>query len=140
MRASMAWFEDLQACTYFRGDCSRLLAVGWLEQGRPYSRGRCTPAFTARLEALLKAPWEPESFIGPHYCDFCPPRVASGYANLFVPAADAVFVAPELVAHYIARHGYRPPDQFVSAVLACPPMGSPEYLAAVHRHYQPPKS
>jgi len=135
----MAWFEDLQACTYFRGDCAHLLAVGWLEQGRPFLRGRCTPEFTARLEQLMKGPWTPEDFMGPHFCDLCPPRTVTGHTNLFVPAEEAVYVAPELVTHYIARHGYRPPDQFIRAVMACPPMHSPEYLAAVLRHYRPPE-
>jgi hypothetical protein len=29
-----------------------------------------------------------------------------------------VFAAPSLVYHYVAAHDYRPPDEFIAAVLA----------------------
>ena len=33
------WFEDLQPCTYFPFIPAKLVAVGWLERGKAYSRG-----------------------------------------------------------------------------------------------------
>lgn len=48
-----------------------------------------------------------------------------------MPADGFLYVAPELILHYIERHQYLPPDDFCRAVLACPPCSSPAYLSAV---------
>jgi hypothetical protein len=108
-----------------------LRAVGWLEQGRPFTTGRVDPALYARLIELLKDPWQPWSMMGLHECDLCLHRCQPGHRNLYVPAYQKVFVAPELVAHYMNAHGYQPPDEFSSAVLACPPMRSASYFKAL---------
>jgi hypothetical protein len=39
-----------------------------------------------------------------------------------------VYVAPELVVHYIESHGYQPPEEFIAAVMACPPQESAEFF------------
>lgn len=141
----MAWFEDLSVCTYFRvADQDRLRAVGWLERGQPYARGSVDAEDFTRLAAFAHHPWEPSFFLGWHDCDLCdPPReftrlhvarvcIEVGKHNLFFPTSDGdLFVAPTLVLHYIQDHGYCPPDVFLDAVRACPPMDSAEYLAAV---------
>jgi hypothetical protein len=31
---------------------------------------------------------------------------------------DRRYAAPTLIVHYVAAHGYRPPDEFVDAVMA----------------------
>ena len=135
----MAQQQDLEPCTYgFPADGPHLLAVGWLGNGHAFSKGKCEPAFVARLRELLKDAWAPIAFCGPHFCDLCPsPRRAGGVANLFVPGETAVFVAPELIVHYIETHSYCPPLEFIAAVMACPPMNSPAFHSAIARHYQP---
>ncbi len=76
--------------------------------------------------------------MGLHACDLCPRhKAATGAANLFVPALAAVFVAPELILHYVTQHSYRPPDEFITAVTNCPPMKSEDYMAAMALQYQP---
>ena len=35
------------------------------------------------------------------------------------------------ITHYIAAHWYRPPDVFLEAVRACPPMRSMDYMKAL---------
>jgi hypothetical protein len=52
----------------------------------------------------------------------------TGLDNLLVPTREFLYVAPELVVHYIEDHGYRPPDQFLEAVQTCPEQGSVEFL------------
>lgn len=37
----------------------------------------------------------------------------------------------------MAAHGYAPPEAFCAAVLACPPMGSEDYLQAISRNGPP---
>lgn len=135
----MAHQQDLEPCTYgFPGAGQNLLSVGWLAHGHAFPQGRCEPAFVARLRELLKDVWAPVVFCGPHFCELCPPsRTAGGVANLFVPSENAVFVAPELVVHYIEEHSYCPPAEFVAAVMACPPMNSQAFHSAIARHYRP---
>jgi hypothetical protein len=144
----MAYYPDLGACDYFDWDTDGpLLAVGWLEFGRPVPTGQVSEQALARLRELLRDPWGP-LFLGPHTCDFClrsygplqlgsfphAPRFnahALGSKNVFVPGDGKVYVAPELILHYVDEYGYAPPTEFEQAVLACPPMGSPEYLRAI---------
>ena len=42
-----------------------------------------------------------------------------------------IYAAPDGIVHYISAHWYRPPDEFMEAVMACPGMGSAEYGAAL---------
>jgi hypothetical protein len=126
------WYSDLAPCDYFGPEfASCLRAVGWLEKGRAYAIERVQPAVYTRLVELLKDPWQPGSFAGLHICDICLYEGAPGTRNLFVPCGAHVFVCPELVVHYMNAHGYRPPEEFCTAVLACPPMRSVPYLKAL---------
>ena len=36
-----------------------------------------------------------------------------------------------LLTHYIDAHGYGPPREFCRAIMACPELDSPEYVAAL---------
>jgi hypothetical protein len=53
--------------------------------------------------------------------------------DLYVPANQVIYVAPELIVHYIDAHQYLPPQVFIDAVLACPEMRSMDYLKALLR-------
>ena len=68
-------------------------------------------------------------FMSYHTCEFC--GKAHGIKNIGVPAGCLLFVAPEMIAHYIEQHGYAPPAEFVAAVMGSPLPDSPEYLATV---------
>jgi hypothetical protein len=138
----MTYYPDLGACDYFRGVIDApLLAVGWLEFGRPVPTGQVSEQALERLRELSREPWGPVAFAGFHVCDFCirshgqlqpgsNPH-ALGSTNVFVPGDTKVYVAPELILHYIDEYGYAPPTEFEQAVLACPPMRSREYLRAI---------
>jgi hypothetical protein len=149
----LAYFADLSPCDYFGFDPEDwLLAVGWLEPGHPYSEGKVDGQFVAALAALLCSPWKVFSFRGWHSCSCrrfsrratglslknIKERVRpddltarSGAHNLFVPGRKCVYVAPELILHYIDAHGYSPPKVFQKAVRACPKVLSRGYLHAV---------
>jgi hypothetical protein len=91
---------------------------------------------------LCQEPWGIAS-AGLHRCDLCvlsggPGSVRLegvsvwlGARDVFVPAGDRVYVAQTLALHYLDWHEYRPPEDFRAAVLACPPMRSMAYLAAI---------
>lgn len=138
----MTYIPDLSTCAYFAPSVAspRLVAVGWLEPEHPIVIGPVSAEFVSRLVELLVDPWQPFAFRGRHRCGFCRltggpgevgfrgTRVGIGWSNLFVPAADRVYAAPSMIVHSIDAHGYAPPDEFIAAVLACPPMRSIEYL------------
>ena len=92
-----------------------------------------------RLEELrkgfLQARWKwllLNSFLGWHECDLCSEsNAARSIKNLFIPGPGFIFVAPELILHYMDAHAYQPPPEFCQAVLACPPVPSAAYLEAV---------
>jgi hypothetical protein len=126
----MTYQRDLGLCTYFnnadRQLSTRLIAVGWLDRFEPYTHGSISPAQRAKLGELLADPWNPFLFLGSHECE-CG-RSRPGFNNLFIPSPRGVYASPELIDHYIDVHDYRPPDEFLEAVEACPPMCSAEYL------------
>ena len=110
-------------------------AIGWLDDEHPFSMGSTSAEFRDRLRALcngwpdgLEALGWPVA-AGTHSCQLCGEFRAAG--NIGVPGGDGLFVAPEMVAHYVDAHDYQPPQEFIEAVLKCPDPGTPAYAAAV---------
>jgi hypothetical protein len=64
-------------------------------------------------------------------------RAAAGFRNLYIPTAAAVYIAPEMILHYVRSHGYRPPQEFVEAVPTCPAQDSSEFVALIERFQAP---
>ena len=106
-------------------------AVGWLHSNHAYSKGEVPREFLERhkqfaaqcnesAEALYFGAWG-----GIHTCEFCGRAHCS--AEFGVPADDVLFVAPQMVVHYIEQHGYCPPREFVAAVMRSPLPTSEEY-------------
>ena len=125
----MAWYPDLSSCTYFGVEVAEpLKAIGWLEKSQSFPVGRIEPPVFDRLVALSHDPWQRWSFRGWHTCDLCRRDAKTGISNLFIPGHGVIYVAPEMVTHYIKAHGYLPPQEFCDAVLACPEMKSVEYM------------
>ena len=120
-----------------------LFAVGWLAPGHMFATGSCDRVFYRKLMELLQDPWQPAVSPGRHPCAFCQftggPAVVRfeelsvtiGTGVLFVPSDENVYVTPTMVAHYIDSHGYRPPEEFMSAVATCAPMRSIQYFRAL---------
>ncbi len=127
------FIADLSTRAYFvHGE--RVRAIGWLEGHEPFVRGPVSVAFLAVLKAHVAAAHQVVLFRGLHSCSLCPDglraydRERAGYRNLLIPTGGLLYVAPELIAHYVEHHGYRPPEEFVAAVRACSAQGSEEYL------------
>lgn len=92
-------------------------AVGWLGGGHPYCTGPTSSEFHRRLWESCKHPvWRTRGF---HQCEFCSEHAARGNGEIHVrDFRGEVFVAPALISHYVETHCYRPPDQFIEAVIA----------------------
>jgi hypothetical protein len=123
------WFEDLTKCDYFGEEYAEILtAVGWLENEKPFATGKVPIDFFEKLSELQKNPWTFAFFCGFHECSICQFKGKSGIKNIFIPHNKKIYVCPELITHYINNHFYLPPDEFIEAVLNCPPQKSMEYL------------
>jgi len=116
----MSYFPDLSRVEHSSGPDTVL--VGWLEQTHPYAQGETSREFRERLELLCSNTPLHEMFHGCHACEFCGRWV--GWANIVVDGESCSFVAPTLVWHYVAGHNYRPPEEFITAVLSAPLLGS----------------
>lgn len=130
------YFADLASETQIdTGDHVR--AIGWLAIDHEFSVGEVSREFATRLRALCEtwglstgALWWPAAG-GAHRCEFCGDYRSGG--NLGIPAGRLLFVAPQMVSHYVDAHRYRPPDPFIRAVLDCPNFGTRDFEIAVQR-------
>jgi hypothetical protein len=60
-----------------------------------------------------------------------------GSAEIRIPGKGKVYAAPDLVVHYVGKHGYQPPPEVVAAIRSGPPPGSTAYFEAVAYCVQP---
>ena len=109
-----------------------MIAVGWLERGRPYATGIVAAEVYEALIKMVVNPWQPVVSSGFHDCDLCNYESELRCSStIFIPAKGQLFVSPTLITHYMNAHGYAPPAKFCEAVLTCPPMRSMDYLKSV---------
>jgi hypothetical protein len=125
------YFPDLGTeCMLDKGPYVR--AVGWLSSDHPFTTGDVPREFLNALKEHLRDPWQPSAYAGRHDCEFCPPNrkgcFDDGVRNLWIPGDGVLYIAPEMIVHYIETHGYCPPEEFMEAVLNCPEQQSPAFL------------
>ena len=130
----MAYFPDMSTETQIASS-PYIRAVGWLSAAHPFATGDTPPEFVTKLRTLASQ-WGASTMAlgwpvtgGPHTCELCGRVRASG--NFGVPGDKVLYVAPEMVAHYVDMHRYAPPGAFVDAILACPRADTAEYALAV---------
>jgi hypothetical protein len=128
----MVCHQDLEAIDYFPVDSGFVLrAVGWLGTEHEFPTGKVTQQFFNKLNELAENPWKPLASAGFHVCELCQfqdyEHTARGINNLFIPFNNVIYVAPELIVHYINGHNYLPPLVFLDAVMKCPNMQSMDY-------------
>jgi len=113
-------------------------AIGWLSKDHPYQRGELTSEALSALHAFMNEAVTFWIACGHHRCEFCPTTGPWTLANtssreILVPAIDVIYVAPVLILHYIEAHQYKPPDEFIDALLACPRQRSDEWIALMRQ-------
>jgi hypothetical protein len=126
------YFPDLRPYRYGQTEPQPdILNVGWLSNAYPFESG-IPDAHLVRILMRLVAS-SVNLYRGSHLCEFCPePPIVleedgirfvepkpgtTGNGEIRVTGEDGItYVAPVLIAHYVAVHGYVPPKQFVKAV------------------------
>jgi hypothetical protein len=127
----MTAYPDLSPYEYSEHDPSRkTVNIGWLGVGSMFNVGDSEPEFRHALLELI-AHGDVNLTRGWHRCEFCDAepgievpfesaqqgRVFLGHAEVHVLGTDGVvYAAPTMVYHYVAEHGYLPPQQFIDAV------------------------
>lgn len=130
----MAWFADLSPYEYLPGR-SRMLNVGWLDGLKDFPVGDVPPEFLEEIRLLARRP--SNLCRGMHICNLCKPpedccprdtdsliryaewgKDRNGNGEIHVSSSDGqILSAPVLIVHYVEVHRYRPPREFVAAVL-----------------------
>jgi len=138
-------FPDLALCSYGRGAVSPeawnvpLLAVGWLEDGFDFSTGEVDGQLISRVKQIQDETRDRFSmyvYRGLHGCSLCRSGKASqgidgSYTNLFIPGNECIYMVSGGIVHYLDKHSYSPPEEFISALLSCPLPSSTEYEEAL---------
>lgn len=142
----MTYIPDLSAYNYstFPRD-PKLLAIGWLDSSALFSRGPIDTDFINKLRRLARN--RVNLCRGYHYCQFCErdpkgrflehhPR---GNGEIHVAGVNGItYACPVLISHYIEKHQYRPPDEFLEAVAkSAEPAGKIAIIAALERELWP---
>jgi hypothetical protein len=152
----LVYIPDQELCQYHEGPFDSanwlvpLRTIGWIEHPEPFSTGAVPGELIPRLKAMIdktRAVYSQYNFRGVKSCSICEfeglpsPGPIWSQENIFIPSPSAVYVAPGGIVHYIEAHSYRPPEEFVKAVLRCPGCDSNDYFDALrkaNRNVDPP--
>ena len=105
----------------------RLCAVGWIE--RPgFATGQVPDACIEALIAAHRSKIVRDGTRGIHTCKLCGSNLPKlhwrdqsvqleGHGHYLVRLEKTVYMAPELLLHYIGEHRYCPPQDFVHATV-----------------------
>jgi len=132
----MTYYADLTRYEYWDDVVTDdALNIGWLDGQHPYPTGDTSIEFQTRLLMFCKG--VVNGTRGWHECEFCPAKPYDpmaendldplGTAEIRVFHKGRIYAAPNLIYHYVAEHHYRPPEEFIDAVLNAPIPSSSEY-------------
>lgn len=117
------YYPDLSPYVYL-GREPNTFNVGWLSAAYSYQTGDVPEQFIERLRACLTITVRPT--FGGHDCELCNDECWGEEIRVF-GEGDIVYAAPTMIYHYVVDHHYRPPQEFIQAVLDGPRAGSDEY-------------
>jgi len=128
------WYEDLAECGYF-AEFFPTIAIGWLENGKPYSIGKTPKEAVETIYKFNKTDGMYYRFLGYHECDFCDfVNIELGATTILIAYQDKVYACPALIIHYMEKHQYLPPDEFIEAVLNYDHQFAMEYFKKIREN------
>lgn len=127
---AVTYFRDLSKYIYSESKIPDL-NIGWLSRWRPFAKGTVESEFMEILALQVRMPRNPTR--GTHPCYFCSALRTRGVAASAkilgvehslgsaeihaISRSGQIFSAPNLIHHYIERHDYLPPDEFIQAII-----------------------
>jgi len=133
----MAYFKDLSTKNYFDKDgpyfygFKKLYSIGWIDEGKPYNKGKVPKEFIQKLKELIKTPHIGMPYRGYHNCYFCDETL--GDDELFILGKNKIYVCPDSIDHYIEKHNYCPPKEFINAVMNTEKLSGEDYKNELKR-------
>ena len=126
------YYEDLSLYSYRKNTNETSYNIGWLgrdySNGKypDYSKGEVSEQFVDKLWEYLK--YQVNICRGLHDCELCTneahilehkgERIKVGYYEMRVfSKTGKVYAAPSMILHYIKEHNYKPPKEFIDAVM-----------------------
>jgi hypothetical protein len=121
------YYPDLTPYDYGMTEYEDALNIGWVEMGHEFPIGD----FPEKQELLRKLRLKnvENLYRGWHSCEYCEPwdksepghtyliHDRSGNGEYIVQWNGKTYSSPILIVHYIETHNYRPPQEFIDAVM-----------------------
>ncbi len=112
------WYEDLTERNFFGKGFPMLITVGWLQNGKPYTKGETPQIVVEKINEIGQKSEVYQLWFGYHECDFCDfVNISLGAKTIMIAYKNKIYFVPGLITHYIEKHQYLPPDEFIEAVL-----------------------
>lgn len=125
------YYKDLSNYQYnLPFEIDHVKNIGWLEFNYPYIKGEVPNGFLNKLFKIIKLK-EVNLMRGLHDCDICNSdgfkyiyhnneEILLGHAEIWIPSINHNFIyaSPTLIYHYIEKHNYLPPQDFIDSVMA----------------------
>jgi len=114
-RLNETYYEDLTPYKYDQIRWAKNpVNIGWLEKGHDYETGEVPEGFLNRLKSAESC----ARHKGGQRCPFC----GDGYSSEvhYVKGNGKDYVFPQMLSHYIRVHHYKPPQEFIDAVMLLP--------------------
>ena len=109
------YYDDLTPYTYDSGRWAKNpVNIGWLDKGQDYPQGDVPKGFLKKLSGADTA----QRHKGSHNCPFCGGSDSSNV--LYVKGKGITYVFPQMLEHYISKHHYLPPQEFIDVVMDLP--------------------
>lgn len=107
---------------------SGVVNVGWIDIRSEFESGAVPAAFFERLKLIAGGVGDFKALVEPirelPVCEICGEvelRNAKGMlipnAEIWVPAEAKLYASPITILHFIEIHGYRPPVEYINAVI-----------------------
>lgn len=123
------YFKDFTNYNYLKNSENPYVKnIGWLSNEHVFSQGNVSETFLEKLEHLI-CHQKVNTTRGVHRCEFCTSKehiyiekdnkkCFLGNFEIWLPSVSEhiLYAAPSLVYHYISKHNYLPPLDFINSV------------------------
>ncbi len=115
--------EYNKICPKHKIEKLKVVAIGYLDSSEEYKKGRVSSLFMIKL-TLLWGKGACMASLGRHECDFCEggygtgERETSSSEKILIDKENGIkYVFPEMIFHYIDKHNFLPPKEFIEYVM-----------------------
>ncbi len=111
------YIEDFSTSVYgiFDHGDVKTVSIGWLGDSAT-TTGNVPSDFIHLLEHLYQRHSLSELEMGYHDCEICDNYISHG--QLWLEIEDTRYIMPMMILHYIQKHQYSPPKEFIDIALA----------------------